>query len=493
MIHLLYTAVASVCAGVVLVFVCGVGLLWAGIVVGMAALAAVFGTVFRNQKLFVASIICAALALGVVRADLFIASQEQETLTRSVGQAEVVGKVLNDPDRRERSLRLVVSVESVNNTPAQGTLLVLADRDTQVVYGDSIHAIGKITVPEAFETDTGHLFDYPNYLHVQGVSAQMSYAKVEVLGQARWSLLGVLFSIKHAFEDSLGRLLPEPEGALMVGMLLGEKQSIPKEVTDAFVASGLIHVVVLSGYNIAIVADAVFRVLAPLPRGVQFGVGSVLMIFFALMAGTGAATVRALIMALIALLARYYNRSALALRALAVAVAVMVLWNPYILLHDPSFILSVLATFGLITLSPWVEQWLPKFLPRFPSVRSIAASTIAVQLFLLPALLYFSGIVSFFALPANMLVLPLVPTTMLLGFVAGLLGLLSPLFGFVPALCAELLLSWALWVAATTAHLPFSVAIVPEFSGWLLCAVYMPLGWFAIRKYQQTASPEQTN
>lgn len=211
------------------------------------------------------------------------------------------------------------------------------------------------------------------------------------------------------------------------------------------------------------------------------------------MAGSGAATVRALLMALITLLARYYNRSALALRALAVAVVAMVLWNPYALLHDPSFILSVLATFGLITLSPWVEQWLPKFLPQFPSVRSIAASTIAVQLFLLPALLYFSGVLSFFALPANVLVLPLVPATMLLGFVAGLLGLVTPLLGFMPAILAEGLLGWVLWVAATTAHLPFSIAIVPEFSGWILCGVYVPLTWFAIKRYQQSASPAQTS
>lgn len=493
MSNFLYLFTGSVCVGVVLIFVFGVSVLWAGALVIAAALAACFGRVFRVQKLFVVSIACAALALGMARADLFVITEAQETLTHYVGQAEVVGKVATDPDRRDKTTRLVVSVDTVEGFAAKGMTLVLAGRDTQVAYGDRVRIKGKVSLPQVFETDTGHLFDYPNYLRVQGISVQMSYAEVEVVEQAHWSLLSMLFSIKHSFESSLGRLLPEPEGALMAGMLLGEKQSIPKEVTDAFVASGLVHIVVLSGYNIAIVADAVFRVLAPLPRGVQFGVGGVLMLFFALMAGTGAATVRALIMALIALLARYYNRSALALRALAVAVVIMVFWNPLVLLYDPSFILSVLATFGLITLSPWVEGWLPKKLAHIPLVRSITASTIAVQLFLLPALLYFSGVLSFFALPANMLVLPIIPTTMLLGFIAGSLGLLSPLFGFVPALCTEMLLSWVLWIAATTASLPFSVTIIPEFSGWILCAAYVPLTWFAIKKYQQTASPARSS
>lgn len=493
MSHFLYITVVSVCAGVAVVFLWGAGLLWGSMLLGIAAGAAVFGGVFRIQKIFTISIVCAALALGIVRADLSVAVQKQETLPRHVGQGEVVGRVSRDPERRDKTLRLVVSVDTVQGSAAQGSLLVLADRDVAVAYGDTVRIDGKISLPQAFETGTGHIFDYPNYLRVQGVSAQMSYAKVEVLDSAGFSLQGALFSIKHLFERSLERLLSEPEGALMMGMLLGEKQSIPKEVTDAFVASGLIHVVVLSGYNIAIVADAVFRVLAPLPRGVQFGVGSVLMLLFALMAGTGAATVRALIMALIALLARYYNRSALALRALAVAVVAMVFWNPLVLLYDPSFVLSVLATFGLVTLSPWVEGWLPKYFLHFPLVHSIAASTIAVQLFLLPALLYFSGVLSFFALPANLAVLPIIPTTMLFGCMAGLLGLISPLLGFVPALFADLLLKWVLWVAATTAHLPFSVAILPEFSAWLLCAVYVPLTWFAVKKYQQSVFPPHSS
>lgn len=489
----MYTTVAGVCVGVVVVFVCGAGLWVAGGMVALATLAAFFGVYIRAQKMCMVAIVCAAVALGVVRADMFVVAAAHETLFSYVGTAEVVGKVVGDPDRREKSLRLIVSVTAVNDVTAKGTLLVLADRDASIFYGDTVYAAGKIELPEVFETDTGHMFDYPNYLAAQGVSAQMPFAHVEVVQSARLSLLGALFSIKHAFKESLARVLPEPEGAVMIGMLLGDKQGLPKEVTDAFVASGLIHIVVLSGYNIAIVADAVFRVLALIPRGAQFGMGGVLIILFALMAGSGAATVRALLMALITLLARYFGRSALALRALAVAAGAMVLWNPYVLLYDPSFILSVLATFGLVTLSPWVEGWLPRFFIHVPFVRAIAASTIAVQVFLLPALLYFSGVLSFFALPANVLVLPLVPATMLLGFVAGLLGLLSPALGFIPALFAEGLLAWELSVAASAAGLPFSVAIVPEFSGWVLCAVYIPLTWFAVLKYQQTASPERSN
>ena len=233
-----------------------------------------------------------------------------------------------------------------------------------------------------------------------------------------------------------------------------------------------------------------FRALSFLPRTLSFATGGLTMILFALLVGGGATTVRALIMAGIALLARYMYRSAVALRSRVVAAAAMALWNPLVVLYDPSFILSVLATFGLITLSPWVEGYINriKFLqhPRLADVRSIAASTIAVEIFVLPVLLYFSGVFSFLSVPANVLALPVVPLAMLAGFVAGLLGFVSSTLAFLPMLVADTLLRWMLLVVTTVASIPFSVAIVPEFSGYIVLACYLPLTWFAMGKYKSS-------
>ena len=212
------------------------------------------------------------------------------------------------------------------------------------------------------------------------------------------------------------------------------------------------------------------------------------MILFAFMTGAGAATVRALAMGIIALLARYWRRPTVALRALAVAASAMVLWTPQALLHDSGFILSVLATFGLITLSPWIDK---KFLTwgilshkRLGGLREFAVSTTAVQLFVLPVLLYFSGVLSFVSVPANVLALPVVSAAMLFGFIAGLLGFLSPALGFLPALVSDLLLKWMMFVANTAAALPFGSVTIGEFSPLFLIVVYIPLTWFAIKKYQ---------
>src|SRR3989344_9552327 len=139
----------------------------------------------------------------------------------------------------------------------------------------------------------------------------------------------------------------------MEGMLLGERRGMPEEVTQSFILAGLIHIVVLSGYNISIVAEQVLRFFNLIARKrVALALGAVAIVLFVIMVGAGATALRAGVMGLIAILARVLNRPAAALRALAVAVFCMVLVNPATLLYDPSFVLSVLATFGLVTLSP---------------------------------------------------------------------------------------------------------------------------------------------
>jgi competence protein ComEC len=361
-----------------------------------------------------------------VRVFFLLQAEAGETLPHFAGQrAEVVGTVVNDPDRRATSLHVNIEVESIDGREEKGTLLALLPRDVQLDYGDHVKVSGVIALPQPFDTDTGRQFDYAGYLRAQGVSATMQRANIDEVVQGGWSLKKSLFDVKHIFENAVERVVPEPQSSLLEGLLIGEKRGLPDEINKAFIASGLVHVVVLSGYNISIVAEAILRATSFLPPVFNYSLGAVLMILFAIMSGSGAATIRALLMGLVAILARYLKRPADALRALIFAACAMALWNPHVILHDPGFMLSVLATFGLITISPTTEKYL-KWMPEKFGVRSIAASTLSVQLFVLPALLYQTGMLSFLALPANVLALPVVPFAMLTGFLAGMLALIPP-------------------------------------------------------------------
>lgn len=399
--------------------------------------------------------------------------------------AVVVGTVADDPDQRETSLRVVIDIETINGTAAEGKLLAMLPRESEVVFGERIDVRGFIEKPEAFEVEAGRMFDYPGYLRVRGIHSIMPFATLRSQEGAPWSVRGALYEMKSVFERSLERTLPEPQGSLLEGILLGERGGFSPELIQLFVIAGLIHIVVFSGSNMAIVSEGIFRALGFLPRTVMYVVGGVAIVLFAMLAGGGAATIRAVVMGLIAIIARYMRRPAAALRALIAAAILMALWNPLVVVYDRGFILSVLATFGLIALAPAIERRL-RFVPAWEryNVRSIVATTLAVEIFLLPALLYYSGILSFVSLPMNALVLPLIPLVMLVGFITGVLGVVHPVLALVPAFITDMLLRAILNTTEFAATLPFASTFVAPFPAWAAIVAYVPLFFIALRLYQ---------
>jgi competence protein ComEC len=154
----------------------------------------------------------------------------------------------------------------------------------------------------------------------------------------------------------------------------------------------------------------------------------------------------------------------------------MVLWNPMILVFDISFQLSFLATIGLIFMSPVFQEKF-KFLPERFGLRDIAASTIGVQLFVLPFILYKMGNLSLIAPVSNTLVLPLIPTTMFLGFITGLLGLVVPVIAFPFGWVTYLFLHVEIGIVHMFSQLPFASISIVNFPFILVLIFYSVVVW----------------
>jgi len=262
-------------------------------------------------------------------------------------------------------------------------------------------------------------------------------------------------------------------------------------LSDTFRTVGLVHIVVLSGYNITVVMSAIARAIAWAPRIMQFGARGFVVAFFILMSGGAATAVRAGLMALLAVFARETGRVYLALRALGVVAFGMVLWNPWTLAFDPGFQLSALATIGLILFTPMFAVRLQWVTERY-GLREIAASTLGTQLAVLPLLLYQNGQLSLYALPANLLALPVMPLAMFFSGIAALAGWaagpLAPLIGFP----AYALLGYVIGVARLFASLPFASLSIPAFGAWWLAIVYGML-FSVTAALSQTSSPPPPN
>ncbi len=430
------------------------------------------------------------LALGAWRAEIHQAQFGLSVLAQQVGeQVDLTGTVTREPMAREATLQLYVRV-------GDDLLLVTTDRHARVFYGDVVRVVGVLREPEVFITDLGRTFDYPQYLLARGVEYQISFAEVAVIGagEGNW-LIYQLLTFKQNFLTELNEYLPEPTAGLGAGLLLGVRQALGEELETAFRETGIIHIVVLSGYNIMLVVIFITFILGSfLSVRAKFVAGVLGIAAFALMVGLSATVLRACIMAGIMLFAEATGRRYLALRALCVAGAIMLLINPSLLLFDLGFQLSFLATFGLIILAPYVAMLAP-FVPERLQLRQFFAATISTQIAVLPLLMYQIGQVSLVGVLVNMLVLPMVPIAMFTTFILGMLGMVLPVLAPVAAVPAYFSLLYIITLAEYFAAWPLAAAAVPTFTflGMALLYLAYALGIFWLLRYRPLESGLENN
>jgi competence protein ComEC len=448
------------------------------VLVAFAVLVATLGP--KREVGIVVALIIFSFGVGIARVQV-ADDYKNISLDSQVGEEIVFdGIVVMEPDERERTTRLVV--ETDDNV----RIIASVARPADALYGQRAEIKGVLKKPSSFSSDGGREFNYPAFLAKDNILYELEFPEIEIIGDIEKTGWGrsYLFDLKKKYLDGLAQTLTEPHAALAGGITVGDKRALGGNLLEIFRITGIVHIVVLSGYNITIVAESIRRLLGALPRRVGLLMSAVAILFFVIMTGATATGVRAGAMASLAILASATNRRYAITRALAVTAVAMVLWSPHILLYDPGFQLSVLATLGLIHIAPMIELKLTRITEHF-GLRGIFAATLGTQIAVLPLLLYQMGLLSLVALPVNLLILPAIPLAMLFSFIAGIAGLILGFSGAIFAAPAYFLLSYSLWVVEIFSKLPFASISVNSFSLWWVIGAYISLffGIFKIFTY----------
>jgi len=422
----------------------------------------------RNKIIIPFCIFIFSFSLGILRFHTSDVSA-LEIFESKVGEkAELQGKIMDEPDIRETNQKLLVQVKFGKE---KSKILVTASLDDLFKYGDEVKLKGVLEKPENFTTDQGKNFDYINYLRKDGIFYVMNYPKIEVISHGKGNIIkSSLFFIKEKFLEKINFIIPEPESLLMGGLILGEKSSFSQALRQGFVNTGTIHIVALSGYNVTIVAEGVMKLLSVFPRHIGFYAGILTILLFVIMTGGSSTAVRAGVMACLALIARATGRNYDIARALVLAGAIMILFNPFVLAYDVSFQLSFLAVIAVIFFAPKVEKYFRWI--KWKWLRDIIAVTCAVYIFVMPFILCKMGNLSIVALPANILILPFISITMSLGFFTGLAGLIWYVLGIPFGYISYLLLHYELTIVSFFSHLPFASFSISNFPLFITLAFY---------------------
>ncbi len=297
-----------------------------------------------------------------------------------------------------------------------GAKVVLSPRGE--VAAGRVTLRGDVVAPASKRNPGG--FDYAGYLARRGVGAQVYVDEVLSLEPAPLTL-------KERLQRGVEAGLPPDQAALMAAMTLGIRDNL-NDLRDSFAAAGLAHVLALSGLHVGVLIAALGLLLRPL-GALRYPVMIAFVVAFAALVGLSPSVLRAATMAAALLASLWLGAGRLEpWPALSLAALLALVWNPSHL-FDLSFQLSYLAVVGILVFAgptlrvlhasglPW---WHPKALVLGTLVVSVGA-----QAPLLPLLAHTFGSVPLLGPVVNVVALPLATLLVPLGFVAGLLGLVS--------------------------------------------------------------------
>lgn len=295
-----------------------------------------------------------------------------------------------------------------------------------------------------------------------------------VAGAAPWSQRAA-GALRAGLRRACERLPAGPRG-LLPGLVDGDTSGLDPAVAEEFRATGMTHLVAVSGANLAITGGVVLALARWCRAGPRLCalVCGLAMVGFVILARPTPSVVRAAAMAALGLLALALGRSQSAVPGLAAAVVVLVLADPE-LAGDAGFALSVFATGGLLLVAPgWRDALRTRAVPA--GLAEALAVPAAAQLACAPVIAGLSGTVSLVAVPANLLAEPAVAPATILGVLSALLSVASPAAAAFVAWLGSFPARWLLIVAGRGAGVPVGVLPWPAgVAGALLLAVLLAL------------------
>lgn len=441
------------------------------------------------RVLLVGGMLICWLALGAARAAYADVVGDAHVVSRLLPEhanaaVRVRGTVAAEPDLREGFQLLTVEVKETSLDGGRSWQQAVGRVEATVrslddwsapAYGDSVTLAGTLT-----PLDSGYA--------PPGVLARLKSARV-VTHAAGNPLFAWLFALRLSLAQAIQRSVPEPEAALLIGILLGMKTPTLRSRLPLFTATGTIHLVVPAGLKVVTLAELAKQAVRRFGPWGRTSAALLAVTVYAALGGGGPAAIRAALMGGLLALAPALGRAYNVFTALALAAFALSAVEPLVI-FDAGFQLTLLATLGLPLFTPGIQRRLVGWMGRLPGREAIAellAVTIAAQVATLPVLALTFHEISLVAPLANLLAVPLLAPLLVLGGLVALLGVVGGVAGAV-----ALVVAWVVWpllwfvdgVIAVCAALPAAALTVPDMLPLVAWGYYAALAgavWWGVR------------
>ena len=415
----------------------------------------IFASRQHKKLLITAALMILALLGGIVRyqAAIPVVDENYIQFYNDKTAVELKGIVSQAPDVRDKSTHLYLSGIELKTADGwqklKGTVLIFVPRFPVYNYGDELLVKGKLETPQPIDN-----FNYPGYLSNQGIYSTMLSPQTYLIGTGKgFRPLARVYALRNRLSQAMSATIPEPQASLAQGMILGIRGNITPELQNAFIQSGTMHILVISGSQFNIVAGILVATgiwLFGKRRFFYIWLALAAIWIYALLTGMSPPVIRSAVMVSIFLFADLLGRQKSAMTAIGFAAALMIAITPKIL-ADASFQLTFMSTLGMVVVAPRLQNWGKNiiadklgeeggFVKTADWVADSLFVTLGVTIAIWPLLVYYFGIFSVVSPLASLLVLPALPYLLGSGTLAAVLGIFLLPVGQI--------VGWLAWLAA---------------------------------------------
>ncbi|NUN69304.1 MAG: DNA internalization-related competence protein ComEC/Rec2 [Bacteroidetes bacterium] len=432
---------------------------------------------------FLLLLACSAAVSYSVRTQLRTAEHITNFLTVS-DTVTVHCIVADEPSVSGERTKLLVKLLSVSNdadsaaVEGKAYVTILPDRRKKerpvtILYGAFLTFRTVIQEPSS-ERNPGE-FSYKEYLALNDIYASMTvrgYGNVSVSGERDPNLFFeyIIFPSKRFVERTIRTVMEGDMAYFLIGLLLGDRTDLSQEIKEAFMNTGTIHVLAVSGSHVVLVAEIIVVVVGLLrfPRRPRIILVMVMLVYYMFLTGATPSVVRATLMMLVMQLGKLFEERTDIYNVLGVSAILILLYEPK-QLFDVGFQLSFSAVFSIVYFYPLLNALIPRIPEPLEEVRimhwvwQLFAVSLAAQIGTLPFTAYYFGRVSIVSLAANLIVVPIVGVMVTVGLSGALLGIgslwIASCFSEVNRLMAMFTLQFVAWAE----QVPYAVVDTATF------------------------------
>lgn len=471
--------------------------------IGLIILTCVIIKIFKLKKgiSFIFTMICiiAIIHINILEKDY------EKIISNIPEEINMKAIVISDGIDKEYKYTYVIKVIKIENATVEKDIKINLNLKKNILkeavpkFGDIIEITGIYEEPESARNYKG--FNYRDYLKSKGIYGTVECKSYSVISTN--NIMGVnkvIHLVQGNLRNNMMRILDEEEGALCVGILIGDREKISDTTENNFKKSNLTHLLAVSGSHITYIIIALTNTIGKTNRKFANIFTIIFLIFFMALTEFTASVMRASIMGILTLAASILNRKSDTINNLGISSLILLIYNPYFLL-DAGFLLSYAGTIGIILFSDkiknFTENVILKKKKNLDNIKDLGDNkeiigikkyriimkkilnslidsfsiTVAANLLIIPIMAYMFNTISFTFWISNILAAPIMEIVTIFGFIVYFISIIFPLLAEFLGIILNFLLTVLLRIAEISSIIPGS-SIYVKTPNIIFCVIY---------------------